>query len=243
MSCVAPGTIHPNSPVGKFIQQLLNSNVFKLNKSTKQDLQDIIKKPKNRLKFMRILLATILICIFVSCNQNNVNGIFFERSMSKVFVCDTIFDNSLRDKKRIIKIYEQSDGNTVIYNGLEYRRYRVSINEDSPWMLLRSNDNKIYMISEDVIRHRERYEEELLIDWGLKTGASWTIVQGDVLGNSIFKIDSIDRASRRYFLSAKSDYNIADRTQVVKLILSQENGIDELSIVTLGDSVNCRCLK
>ncbi len=159
------------------------------------------------------------------------------------FLCDTIFDNTLRDKKRIIKIYEQSDGKTVIYNGLEYRKYRVSINADSPWMLIRSNGNKIYVISEGAVQHQGRYEEELLIDWGLETGSSWTVVQGDVLGNSIFKIDSIDKATQRYFLSAKRDYNIADRTQVIKLILSPENGIEELSIVTLGDSVDCHCRK
>ena len=84
--------------------------------------------------------------------------------MKKTLLCDTIFDEVLKEKMRTIPIHGESDGSKDLVGEVEHFRYRAVTDETLSWVLLREEGNKVFMIPEYASLHPNRFKEEMLID-------------------------------------------------------------------------------
>lgn len=189
---------------------------------------------------IKIILFGLLLSLLTACsNGRRSENLFFYSSMNKRFACDTIYDPLIQGGKRVINIYQQSDGKQVNYEGRNYYRYKLSTDLDGAWMLLNYRKGKVFIIPEEVLRHSNRFNEEMLLDLNAKIGSEWALGQGGVLGNSIFRLDSITNDT--YYISARAEYKIADSNQVIGFTLSKTTGVKSLTLITLGDTIYCEC--
>ncbi|HMV09135.1 MAG TPA: hypothetical protein PK325_08520 [Cyclobacteriaceae bacterium] len=184
------------------------------------------------------IFALIIAC-FASYSCNKL--MFFDKPFQNTLLCDTIYSDDFNGGKKILYIFQNIADKKVSHLGITYYQYRLSPAEDSEPILLSFRDNRIYITPFDVFLKDTKFEEELLIDFSAKAGSVWDVYGGGLLGNSRFRLDSINEQQEIYYLSSSRLIDISDELAAYKLAISKSAGVTEIFVTFLGDSTSCRC--